>query len=216
MGYVASLMGEDEQVLYITLHHWTAYAARVWALMLLLIVGVALAVVANLYGPSWTGALGLGPSVAAAAPIVIGLLLVVYPLATMVVAHLRWRADQFIVTNYRVIRIRGILSKSVIDSSLEKVNDVMLTQSVLGRMFDFGDIEIMTSSEVGVNKLTRIARPIAFKRAMLDAKQDLEDPSRTTVVNLPSLLRQLADLRDQGVLTEDEYQAKKEQLLRET
>ncbi len=40
-----------------------------------------------------------------------------------------WWNEKYIVTNRRVIQIEGILDKHVIDSSLEKVNDVVLVQS---------------------------------------------------------------------------------------
>ncbi len=49
------------------------------------------------------------------------------------------------------MQISGIFNKSVIDSSLEKVNDIKMDQSALGRMFGYGDIEILTASELGVN-----------------------------------------------------------------
>ena len=216
MGYITGLMGEDERIHHVTRHHWTKLAARIWALTLLVIAAIIAAVVANVYGESNFAQLGLDRAGTTTATAVFAALFIVCPLVLMVIAYLRWHDDEFIVTNYRVIHVSGILSKTVIDSSLEKVNDVVLTQSLIGRLLGFGTIEIMTSSDIGVNRLNRIARPLAFKKAMLDAKQDLEDPGRAAVAELPGLLNQLADLRDRGVLTEQEYQSKKAQILRET
>ena len=84
--------------------------------------------------------------------------------------YLRWNNEQYIVTDQRVIQIRGVLNKEVIDSSLDKINDVELRQSWLGRIFNYGTIEILTASDVGINEMRRIAQPLEFKRAMLDAK----------------------------------------------
>ena len=67
----------------------------------------------------------------------------------------------------------GTVNKNVIDSSLEKVNDVRLTQSVLGRMLNYGDVEILTASELGTNLFQRIGSPIQFKTAMLNEKDKL-------------------------------------------
>ena len=84
-----------------------------------------------------------------------------------------WRNKAYIVTNRRVIQISGVFNKDVVDSSLEKVNDVKMSQSFLGRMFEYGDIEILTASELGVNLFHQIAEPVEFKTAMLNAKEKL-------------------------------------------
>ena len=60
------------------------------------------------------------------------------------------------------------------DSSLEKINDAVLTQSVFGRMFGFGDLDILTASESGISEFRMLATPIEFKKAMLDAKHEYE------------------------------------------
>jgi len=126
---------------------------------------------------------------------------------------------EYIVTNRRVIQLSGILNKQVIDSSLEKVNDVKMAQSALGRVFNYGDVEILTASELGVNLFRRIENPVQFKTAMLNAKARLESgehwdaPAPAASDNVPALLAQLATLRQQGVLTDEEFQQKKAQLL---
>ncbi len=61
------------------------------------------------------------------------------------------------------------------DSSLEKLTDVILTQSLFGRMLGYGTIEILTAaSSAGVNDLKQIAQPMEFKTAMVNAKEELE------------------------------------------
>jgi uncharacterized membrane protein YdbT with pleckstrin-like domain len=78
------------------------------------------------------------------------------------------------MTNRRVIQVTGVFSKEVSDSLLEKLNDVKTDQTFLGRIFGYGDIEIMTASETGVNNFRHISKPLEFKRAMLEAKEELE------------------------------------------
>lgn len=214
MGYLESLLGEGERLVYSTRHHWTALLGRVWAHVVLLVVGLALAVGGNVFAGPLLGQWGLTPVQQVAARVAVVVVFLAYPALTLAVRYVRWRGDRFIVSNYRVIHVEGILSKSVIDSSLEKVNDVMLYQSFLGRLLDFGDVEILTSSDIGVNKLVRIGHPLAFKKAMLDAKQELEGAARGREASIPHLIAELAELRDRGALTEDEYQAQKAALLR--
>ena len=125
----------------------------------------------------------------------------------------------YVLTNRRVIQLSGILNKQVIDSSLEKVNDVKMAQSALGRIFNYGDVEILTASELGVNLFRRIENPVQFKTAMLNAKARLEsgehweDSMPAASDTVPALLAQLATLHQQGVLTDEEFQQKKAQLL---
>jgi len=128
---------------------------------------------------------------------------------------LKYSNYSFVVTNRRIIQIDGIINKNVTDSSLEKVNDVKMKQSFFGRIFDFGDIEIMTASELGINKFITIAKPIQFKTAMLDAKEKLEVPTQIvqSSPDIPTLIGQLDNLRKQGVISDEEFQRKKAELL---
>ena len=78
-------------------------------------------------------------------------------------------------------RSRASLNKTSTDSSLEKINDAVLTQSVFGRIFGFGDLDILTAAETGIERVpdARATRS-AFKKAMLDAKHEYErDVART-------------------------------------
>ena len=67
-----------------------------------------------------------------------------------------------------------MVNKRATDSSLEKINDAVLTQSIFGRMFGFGDLDVLTAAEAGIERFRMIIDPIGFKRAMLDAKHEYE------------------------------------------
>ncbi len=141
----------------------------------------------------------------------------VIPILTMTVDILNWSHRQYIITNRRVIQISGIFDKSVIDSNLEKVNDVKMNQTAMGRLFGYGDIEILTASELGVNLFKRIDEPIRFKTAMLNAKESVDRGITSEEVpmpaTIPDLIARLDNLRKQGVLTDEEFQQKKSELL---
>jgi len=166
-----------------------------------------------------------------------------------------WQNEQFVLTNRRVLRLTGVLNKTVMDSSLEKINDAVLSESVFGRIFGFGDLEILTASESWISLLRMLPHPDQFKRAMLDAKHELEmelsgarplpspairaaapqpvpvvpaagpgsAPAGPTAGTPPAsamsaddvtrTLASLADLRDRGAISPEEYEAKKADLL---
>ena len=148
----------------------------------------------------------------------LGFLLVLVPLIGMVRDFLIWYNRQYIVTNRRVIQTAGVFSKDVVDSSLEKVNDVKLSQSFWGRMFDYGDIEILTASEVGANVFRSIGEPIKFKTAMLNAKErlgfdEMGGQAMQAANDIPYMIASLDDLRKKGIISEEEFQRKKKDLL---
>jgi hypothetical protein len=158
---------------------------------------------------------------------------------------LRWQNEEFVVTSRRVLQTQGVINKQVVDSSLEKINDAILTESIFGRVFGFGDLEILTASESGISRLRMLRDADGFKRAMLDAKHELElelsgarpmpgpairtgppaQPAPATAATAPDpapkmsadeitrTLASLADLRDRGAISADEYEAKKADLL---
>jgi hypothetical protein len=92
-----------------------------------------------------------------------------------------------------------------------------MSQSFWGRMFGFGDIEILTASELGVNLFHEIANPVEFKTSMLNAKERLgfEEIGQMAhaVEDIPSMIEKLDSLRQRGILSEVEFQQKKAELL---
>jgi uncharacterized membrane protein YdbT with pleckstrin-like domain len=204
MGYVQRMLGEHERLVFTTHQHWMVLASSFLSnfVLALLIIGVTVLVTVMAHIP-----FGFA----------VGVLLVI-PIVRFLYHLLLWQNREYIITNRRVIQIRGIVNKNVIDSSLEKVNDVKLTQSVLGRLFDYGDVEILTASELGANLFKRIRAPIRFKTAMLNQKEELgmgEVPvgSAPQAPDVPSMIENLAALRKKGLITEEEFQQKKQDLL---
>ena len=100
---------------------------------------------------------------------------------------LRYRHQEYVITNRRVMQVGGVINKHSTDSSLEKINDAALSQSLFGRMFGFGDLDVLTASESGIERFRMIQDPIAFKRAMLDAEARIRarDVARPRAVSPP-------------------------------
>lgn len=204
-GYVASLMGENEEIIYLTRRHWFVF---IGSILVEIVIVIVLAIITLLV----TAFL---PPLSAGLIVIIPFILLLIPIIGGTRDFLVWWNRQFIVTNRRVVQVSGIINKNVTDSSLEKVNDVKLEQSFFGRIFNYGDVDILTASELGVNQFHWIGDPIRFKTAMLNAKEELErgglDSSNDE--EIPKIIEQLDNLHNQGILTEEEYQAKKRELL---
>jgi len=206
-SYLNSLLSESEKVNLVVRRHWFILFRSIMLeiTLILIIFAATIAASISLSSTSWLPII-----------ILVGALLLILPIITGTRDILIWANHQFIITNRRVMQITGVINKNVIDSSLEKVNDVKMAQSVFGRIFDYGDIEILTASELGVNLFRQIDNPILFKTAMLNAKAALENSQAVVVESkpsIPSMIAQLAELRKQEVITEEEFQTKKADLL---
>jgi uncharacterized membrane protein YdbT with pleckstrin-like domain len=199
-------LGDNEQVLFVTHQHWLVLGGEI---LLETLLSIALIVVVTLMYFLWI----LNPLV------LFGYLLLIFPLISLLRDVLIWSNRKYVVTNRRVMQLAGVFNKNVTDSSLDKVNDVKLSQSFWGRMLGYGNIEILTASELGANVFMHIGNPIQYKAAMINAKEKLERvpaqaaPSRPAP-NVADLLTQLDALRQHGVLTEEEFQVKKADLLK--
>lgn len=249
--YAESLLADGERVVLEVRQHPVAllYRGR-WAIAALVAALVALYLSAGLPTDGPGGAvrslLGL-----------VTLGLVVGGLAAGGWAYLQWAADEDVLTNRRVIQLRGVVNKQVADSSLEKINDAEMTQSWLGRILNFGDLDVMTASEAGIERMRTLPDPKGFKRAMLNAKHEYElelargglagpplrpsagvpmppaaptgapspgagpataagspvRPGAASPEEVTRTLAQLAELRDRGAISAEDYERKKQELL---
>ena len=178
----------------------------------------------------------------------LGLLLV--GLAWLTQIYLSWYAQDYVITSRRVMKVEGILKKRSADSSLEKINDAVLEQSVFGRMLGYGDLDILTANEQSVDRYRMLSQAQQFKRTMLDQKHLLEQdvfqipapplraapapepesappplpptpapaaaapgPREMSSDEITGALGNLADLRDRGAISAEDYEAKKQDLL---
>jgi hypothetical protein len=254
MSYADSLLADGEVIVRRARQHWLSLLIDAWHGWLLLVVAVVALIAALAVGRTSLG--GTLLSLVALVTLVLGG-------AIVLLQVLRWRAQDYLVTNRRVLQIEGVLNKRSGDSSLEKINDAVLDQSMVGRMFGYGDLDIMTAAESAIDRFRMLPAPAAFKRDMLDQKYAYErdvayrpgpplradpgpvasqppaqppakepllaptaaapaavaaappaaTPSPSDAGRVTDTLARLADLRDRGAITPEEYEAKKSELL---
>lgn len=219
MGYLESLMGKNEKIVLTTRQHWITIIGSLlingFFILALWGIGIALIPLSTPFlGPlSWL-------------PFAVTILISLFPFLRLFMDWLHWWNDVYAVTNRRIIQISGIINKHTIDSSLEKINDLVLNQSILGRMLGYGDLEILTGSEIGVNVLRRIDAPVRFKTEMLNQKEGMNEmdafeskAKRTlateapTAGDIPELIGELDELRKKGLISDAEFQEKRAKLL---
>jgi uncharacterized membrane protein YdbT with pleckstrin-like domain len=239
--YTDGLLMDGEHVVYRTRQH--PFGRLFDAKIGILAVGLGLATLIVIVASGMSGGLRdiLGWIVVA---------LLVAGAVNIAWVYLRWYQDDYVVTNRRVIKVEGILNKKAADSSLEKINDAILEQSVFGRMFDWGNLRILTAAEEVADDYRMLHHAPTFKKTMMLAKVDIEDElARRITAPLEALnareveedrreagarasaravappapapvqktteekLRELAALRDAGLISPEDYEAKKTTIL---
>ena len=130
----------------------------------------------------------------------------------------RLRSYEFVLTHHRVIYQTGILAKSSMDSRLDKINNIELRQTLWGRLLGYGDVEIDTASDTGVCRFADVANPLEFKRAILAAAEQYRagafvQPVAAAGPSGAERLRQLKSLFDDGLISREEFEVKRRELL---
>ena len=149
MSYVERVLQPGEQVRHISSIHWIVC----WP-------GVALALLAvAAYWLSDTRLLtGLWRYTAYAIALV--------ALVLLIKEWFEWWVTEMAVTNRRVIYKKGLVRRQTNEMNMDKVESVDVQQSILGRMFNYGDI-LVRGTGSGLEPLRMIERPLAFRNAVI-------------------------------------------------
>ncbi|MCW3091339.1 MAG: hypothetical protein JWP81_2408 [Ferruginibacter sp.] len=199
---------KEEKVLLITRQHWIRLVIPifVWMIAATLLIWLA----------DTTG-------------FIITLVLAIYPLYE----YLNYRSNLWCVTNMRVVDESGFFSRYSKESPLDKINNVEYDQSIWGRLFGFGDVDIQTAAEMGETTYELIHDPKLLKDTITHAQEEYKraqisnqasELAKAIAANNQSFapsqqmiadeLHKLFNLLQKGAITQEEYLAQKNKLLR--
>ncbi|HEX7252660.1 MAG TPA: PH domain-containing protein [Thermoanaerobaculia bacterium] len=133
-----------------------------------------------------------------------------------IIRRVRISADEFVVTNRRVIRKVGLVSREIEQAPLDKIQDITVDQGWLGRLLGFGTVSLETASERGTLVFPTISEPEGLRNALWGhAPAAASGPSLTAPAGLPpgERLKELDRLRQQGLVSDEEYAAKRREIL---
>ena len=149
MSYVKSVLQPGENIRFFTDIHWKVYLPGI----LLLLAAMAVYVVIWLLAA--TGGIALVLHWLAG-------LLLAGTLIMLFVGWLKRFTTEVAVTDKRIIYKRGFISRYTIEMHLDKVESVDVDQSILGRMFGYGDI-LIRGVGASLEPLRDIESPIEFR-----------------------------------------------------
>jgi hypothetical protein len=182
MAYVDGLLVTGETVVRRAKQHWVLpfYIAGRWVA-----AAFGIFVVAFLVGRFFPAG-GDGP-IGAIVGFLNTLLTLVTVIALLVAAVgfgwsiARWKSQEYVLTDQRVIHVSGVITKTSSDSVLESLSDAKIEVPFLGRVMGWGNLVLMTANDAGIARMLALPDPIGFKKAVWEAKT-----MRTVAVNTGS------------------------------
>jgi uncharacterized membrane protein YdbT with pleckstrin-like domain len=153
MGYLSKVLQPGEQVLKVGKLHWIIYQNAVVAFVLSVLVFLILG---NSPG------LSLGAAIALASA---GVSLLIASIVMAMEAWFNQWITEIAVTDQRVIYKRGFIWRYTAEMNMGKIESVTVTQSILGRILDYGSIHVRGTGE-GIEHLHRISAPLALRNCI--------------------------------------------------
>jgi uncharacterized membrane protein YdbT with pleckstrin-like domain len=153
MSYVNSVLQPDERIRCISHLHWIIFIPGALFVVLSAII-FTVGLIQHEIRWLWYA---------------LAALVFVFGLASLIQAWFKRVTTEIAATNRRIIYKKGFISLQSVEMQMDKVSTVDVTQSVMGRILGYGDIEIRSVGAVsdadnrGIEKLINIESPIEFR-----------------------------------------------------
>lgn len=207
MTYPRSLLNDGEEIVVDRHPHWITLLNAAAIAVLAVILAIVLSVIEPFLG-------------------LVGLLCVVLAAIGCVGQFLRWRCTNFVVTTDRLIVRSGIIAKTGLEIPLDRVTNIAYHQSILERIVSSGDIVVESAGEQGHQRFSDVAEPmqlqsVIYRQAELASSRHNGNSNNAgtgthafgTGVTIPDQIEKLDELRQRGLISPAEFEAKKHELL---
>lgn len=199
-----TVLKKDEKVEIVVKPHWFVLVGP----SILLIIGVIAAILIRDYG------------------YIIPVVLLCY----LVYKIIERNNNLWAVTNLRVVDEFGILTLNSKESPLDKINNITYSQTILGRVFDFGSVQIQTAAEIGSTTYHMVQSPRKLKdtitlmqdeykqsQILLQAKEFANaitfNSKPHSKADVATELEKLFELLQKGVISQVEFEQGKRKIL---
>ena len=154
-------------------------------------------------------------------------------LANTIYEFIQWRTTRFAVTDQRVAYQSGIIRRSGVSIPLNRINNVNFEQSLIARMLNNGVVTIESAGETGDSVFENIPDPekvrtVIFGQMQADEQADshrdaaaIRDALQGQPLRAPtgptaqSRLDELERLHRRGLVSDEEFEIKRRQIVEE-
>jgi uncharacterized membrane protein YdbT with pleckstrin-like domain len=195
---------KGEKILLVTYSSWVSLISPV----LMIVAGFIIAIYIGTFHYTW--------------------ILPAFGIVYFIIKYFSWKSYIWVVTNFRVIDETGLIKHYAKESPLDKINNVSYDQSIWGRIFNYGHVEIQTAAQIGATDYFNVNHPKRLKDTITQAQADYTDLKSASQAaqmatalgigglsssNLSAELEKLFELKQKGILSEEEYNRAKNKLL---
>jgi len=216
MAFPQNYLHDGEDLILNLKPHWWTFARPVAATIGALVVMVLLFVV-DVTILDW-----------------LGILVLLVALGNLAVVYGKWATTYFVLSSERLIFRTGVLSKTGVEIPLDRVNNVNFRQSLFERMIGAGDLLIESAGESGQSRFSDVRKPDAVQNEIYrqgesqrsraagqasaisrvqDDREDERPAGGAAGASIAQQIEELDELRKKGLVTEDEFEAKRRELL---
>ena len=213
------LMPGEKMIMYANPHWWYFWKEVAGALVLIALMILVLALDGGWFDSFITW--------------IIPVALIVLVVST-VYQFVQWKTTKFAITDQRVAYQSGIIRRRGVSIPLNRVNNVNFNQTVIARMLNNGVVIIESAGETGDSVFENIPDPekvrtLIFQQVEADEQRDSDrdaaslakamqqhvppPPPSAGTPSVPERLKQLEDLRAQGLVTPEEFEVKRAKIL---
>lgn len=200
MPWPEDALSDDEEIISSFRPHW-----KLLFIPLLWFIGLATAAI--------LGAVYLGGwlrNILLIVLLVLALWLLVKPLVD-------WWWTRYVLTTERLITRSGLIAKRGVEIPLENITNVNFSQTAFERVLGAGDLLVESAGSTGQSKFSDIPHPDDFQALLYKVREQrsiaLSGAQPSAPQDPTEAIRQLAKLRDDGLISEDEYEVKRKQIL---
>jgi len=156
MSYVEHVIQPGETLVYRAPLHWIVYVPGI----VLVVIGVVIVG----YATSLPGGAAAGgwQDILRATILAVGVVVLVAAALSLIVAFIRRTTTEIAVTSRRAIYKTGVVRRITSEISVDKIETVLVDQSILGRILNFGTI-VIRGTGGGLEPVRNIGDPLTFR-----------------------------------------------------
>lgn len=102
---------------------------------------------------------------------IVGGLLIALGAVLLIIALMRIKTTELAVTNKRVIAKTGFIKRDTIELKLHKIEGFMVTQTVMGRIFNYGTVSVSGTGDIKTT-IEFISNPTGFRKAVNEVSEN--------------------------------------------
>lgn len=162
MRYVQQNLLQHEKMIYGVRPHWVIFSSGCWSILAAIFIFIFAPVqLSSAIFDAWSIR-----EIASAIFLVLG----AYWLLT---AYIYYVTSEYAVTDKRVVIKTGWIKRASLELMLDKVEGVLVDQTVLGRIFNYGAITIIGTGGTR-DRFPFIPMPLNFRKIVQQAIEDFE------------------------------------------